>query len=167
MHIFISVYFNAQNGGLHLNIIDTIEALIAQKHKVTVLSKSGGFSKRVKELGATSIVTDFKDIKQSVNLVIDTIDTSIDIIHAHPYQSREVGLALAKYYKKPFLVTLHSVNDKQLKYYADDLDGLIVVSDFIKDDVLKKNLLPSDKIFTIHNGVDISKLNKLSQIKSS
>lgn len=149
-------------GGLHLNVLDTVKALKKRKYEVTVLSKKGQFSEMIESLGAKSLTTDFTDIKQSVEMVIDNVKMPIDIIHAHPYQSREVGLLLAKYYKKPFLVTLHSVNDKQLRSYVNELDGLIVVSDFIKDDVLKKGLLSSDKIFTIHNGVDKSELKQLA-----
>jgi glycosyltransferase involved in cell wall biosynthesis len=163
LHIFIAVFFNSPMGGLHLNVLDTVETLLENGHDVTVLSKEGIFSEKIKSLGANSILTNFENIQQSVQKVLNTIEKPIDIIHAHPYKSREVAQKIAQKIQKPFIVTLHSINDSSLSQYVDDVDALIVVSELIKNYIIKQKIIPSEKIFVIPNGVNISKLHQLAK----
>jgi glycosyltransferase involved in cell wall biosynthesis len=167
MHIFISVFFNSPMGGLHLNILDTLKALRREKHQVTVLCKSGPFSKMVESLGAKTILTNYENINETVQTVINQMNKPFDLIHAHPFHSREVGQVLAKHFKIPFVVTLHSVNDPHVKSYIEDVDALIVVSDWIKDRLVHPKIASSNKVFVVPNGVDINHLQQIVKRKNN
>lgn len=147
-------------GGLHLNILDTLKALRKEKHQVTILCKNGPFSKMVESLGAKTILTDYEGVNETVQTVLSQMDKPFDLIHAHPFHSREVGQVLAKHFKIPFIVTLHSINDPHVKSYIEDVDALVVVSDWIKDRLVHPKIAPSNKVFVVPNGVDIHHLQQ-------
>jgi glycosyltransferase involved in cell wall biosynthesis len=166
MHIFISIFFNAQHGGLHLNVLDSVEALIKEGHEVTVLSKDGMFSEKVTELGAISLITDFLDIEDTVTNIIQNLKKSPDIIHAHPGKSREVALVLNNHYKAPLILTLHSLYLDKLFQYHKKLDAIFVVSELIKHRIIEEiEDIDRKKIFILHNGIDIDYYRGLEKIK--
>jgi len=154
-------------GGLHLNIIDTVKALRREKHEVTILCKSGPFREIVESLGAKTILTNYENINETVQTVINNMEKPFDLIHAHPFHSREVGQVLAKHFQIPFVVTLHSVNDPHVKSYIEDVDALIVVSDWIKDRLVHPKIASSNKVFVVPNGVDIHHLQQIVKRKNS
>ena len=60
MHILTLVYFKASHGGLHENVITSINASLDAGHECTVVAKRGQFSEKVIELGANVINVDFE-----------------------------------------------------------------------------------------------------------
>jgi len=102
----------------------------------------------------------------------------IDIVHCHTWYSHFAGLLTKQLQQVPLVLTTHSLEPhrpwkaEQLgsAYYASswiektayqNADGVIAVSEAMKNDVHNLYNVPFEKIRVIHNGID------LNQYKSS
>jgi len=156
-HIVILLSFNSPMGGLHLNVIDTIQFLVSQNIKVTVISKPGIFSEKIKTIGANFIEVDFSDIIENNIEKVKKELKNPTLFHTHPFYAKDLAIKLSKYYNVPLVMTLHSINDNKIKSYEKDIDIFIAVSDLVKDFIIFQGV-ESKKVFTISNGIDKKKL---------
>jgi len=159
-HILIIVSSNSPMGGLHLNIIDSITFLLRSNINVTVISQDGPFSKEVRQLGADYISINFNDTKEYNVRYIKSKINKPTLIHTHPFQAKDMALALVDEYKIPLIMTHHSINDNNVKSYEKYIDIFIVVSGLVKDFLIKQDINPN-KIFIVPNGLDIEFFNKV------
>jgi glycogen synthase len=108
-----------------------------------------------------------KDISMSDQL------TDIDVVHCHTWYSHFAGLLVKQLQRVPLVLTTHSLEPhrpwkaEQLgsAYYAstwiektayENADGVIAVSESMKNDVHELYGVPFGKIRVIHNGIDLS-----------
>lgn len=92
-----------------------------------------------------------------------------DLIDAHYYYPDGIAAALlAKWFKKPFVVTArgtdlnliprHRLPRKMIRWAARRAEASICVSRALRD-VLRELGAPADRIYVIRNGVDLSRFN--------
>jgi len=60
---------------------------------------------------------------------------------------------------------VHSEYDEELPIINSSIDNYIAIRPSIKDKIVKKNGLSSDKVEVIYNGVDLSRFNKINRKK--
>ncbi|WP_096272588.1 glycosyltransferase family 4 protein [Paucisalibacillus globulus] len=159
MHILIPVYFNADMGGLHLNVFSTALYLKNNNHEVTVLCKNGVFSKKLIENDIRVIETDF-DITSYKETLLKIVrlhnDNPIDIIHTHPFKARKISLAISRLLNRPLFLTIHGRYTDDLPLYLDKVSMVFTVSEGIKDYIFDKTKTKDKyKFAVIPNGVDV------------
>jgi glycosyltransferase involved in cell wall biosynthesis len=152
MNIFIPVFFNAQLGGLQSNVISQIKALLNAKYTCTVMCKPGIFAESLKKLGVKTLETSFDFFDSDVQLA--KAAGPFDLVHAHPFSSRMVGLSVAKQMKIPFILTFHGTYLDSLEEYYTDVDIIFAVCPAIREYLIKSSNFPPERILVVPNGVD-------------
>ena len=158
MNILIGVYFNSEHGGLHDNVFSSVKAVLSNGGCATVVCKTGSFAVSLQELGCSVIETNFSIF--SFGKVIDLLEQlnearPFDIVHAHPFQSREMLHYFSKRNNIPFILTIHGQYDDELATYHEDVDVILTVSEGIKDYVLKRvEGVASEKVHVLYNAVN-------------
>ncbi|MCA1065395.1 glycosyltransferase family 4 protein [Rossellomorea sp. AcN35-11] len=162
MHILIPVFFNAPMGGLHENVFSTAKHCIKNNVEITILCKEGPFQKKLVEIGAHVVTTNFEpsDYKETIKEVISLHNKKkISLIHTHPFASRKISLEISKILGVPVVLTMHGRYFDELPKYINDLSMVFTVSEGIKDHLV--NYLNRSvqspfhhKFFVIPNGVD-------------
>lgn len=162
MHILTAVFYSAPHGGLHENILSTVKHCIQAKHKVTVLCLEGEFKERLICEGANVITTDFSSIDNDIERLSKY---NFDIIHTHPFLSREVTVPLARRLKIPLFITFHGMYSDRIKEYIDEVSLVFAVSHGIKNYL--QEIVPDhkEKIFVVPNGVNRNLFKSLSEHK--
>src|SRR5689334_14749977 len=114
MHVLICVFFRAQFGGLHSNVFSTTRRCLQKGHTVTVLCREGPFREQLAAAGVHTIATEYSSTEESVQSVLAQASAPYDIIHAHPFASRKVALALGRELSIPVIITYHGMYDDEL-----------------------------------------------------
>lgn len=155
MKILLPVYFHSAMGGLHLHIIASVRYLRKQGHEVTVVCKPGPFSEEIQSLGGEVIETDYTN--QDVHRVIDEVlPQSFDVVYAHPFDSRQLGLAIAEAKNIPFVLVIHGMYHDEIAQYHERISKVIAVSETIGDYLIEHCPDVASKIEVIFNGVSDS-----------
>ena len=154
MRVFIPVFFNAPFSGLHSHVRAQCAALTRAQHKVTVLCKPGPFAAILQREGVEILGTDFNDLEAAIGLALS--EGPFDLIHAHPFASRRVGLAVANATGVPLVVTFHREYVDDLNGWHDAADAIIAVSPVIRDYLWGQTDVDPTKLLMIPNGVDLS-----------
>lgn len=92
---------------------------------------------------------------------------SFDIIHAHDWLSFPAGLAAKRISGKPLIIHVHAtefdrsggagVNEKVYAIEREGMeqaDGIIAISHWTKNIIIKHYGIPEEKIRVVHNGID-------------
>lgn len=105
------------------------------------------------------------------------IGSSIDcsVIHCHDWMTYPAGILLKRLLKKPLIVTIHSTEfDRTAQLYPNEkiacieriglmeADRVITVSNFMKEQLVKKYGIPAEKITVVYNAIDLSHYKKKS-----
>jgi glycosyltransferase involved in cell wall biosynthesis len=157
MHVFIPVHFHAPLGGLQAHVIAQLRAVHRAGGRVTVMAPSGPFADMVLAEGAHFVTSSDAPVHTEAQRAIAEAKAPFDLVHAHPFRARQVGLEVARHVGVPFLLTLHSLYNDQLSSYADSVDSVIAVSSAIRDRLLAENAFLPERIVVIPNGVDIER----------
>lgn len=153
--ILIVLWFrNLSGGGLHENVRDTAKTILESAGEPVVICPTSSFAEELIALGIRVIQVDF-DIVGFEEAIRDCIE-NYDLVHCHPGPSRKVGIKLAEMANCPLVMTIHGAWDDGISGYAEKIDAIFVVSEFIKDNLLNKMPHARSKIFLIPNGVDFS-----------
>jgi glycosyltransferase involved in cell wall biosynthesis len=152
MHVFIPVFFNAPLGGLQSHVQAQVKALLRNSHTCTIMCKPGPFADSIKQLNVKVLEHDFQSTPQGIDLAMSA--GPYDLVHAHPFGSRVIGLEVSRLYNIPFILTFHGMYDDYLAEYSKELRLLITVSNAIRDKVIKDQTVPPERIAVIPNGVD-------------
>lgn len=155
MNILLPVFFHSAMGGLHLHILSSVKYAIREGHEVTVICKPGPFAEEVRALGGQVVETDYtnKDVKR----VIREVRTrSFDVVYAHPFDSRQLGLALAEANDVPFTLVIHGMYHDDIQQYHSSISRVIAVSDQIAAHLVEQCPQIESKLTVIPNGVDIA-----------
>jgi glycosyltransferase involved in cell wall biosynthesis len=94
---------------------------------------------------------------------------SFDIIHAHDWLTYKAGIAAKKVSGKPLVVHIHATEydrsgEHNINGFVYDLeregmmaaDAVCAVSDLTRNIVIEKYGIPAEKVYTLHNAVDLS-----------
>ncbi|MFD1215446.1 glycosyltransferase family 4 protein [Microbulbifer celer] len=159
MHILIPVYFNAPLGGLHENVISSSRFMVSKKHRVTVVCKSGPFGDRLLAEGIGVIEADFSlPSFSSVFFAIKALHAEhpIDLVHAHPFASRQLGMMAAQVLGLPCVVTMHGKYVDALPDTIGQLDGVFTVSEGIRQYLIQEGgVAAPEKLHVIPNTPDV------------
>lgn len=103
---------------------------------------------------------------RAAELIAGQID--FDLIHAHDWLCFPAGLATKRQTKKPLILHVHATEfDRtgfgqvnQVVYEIEQLgaigaDGIVAVSERIKNILIEHYGIPASKIFSVHNGIDL------------
>ncbi|WP_114166903.1 glycosyltransferase family 4 protein [Exiguobacterium sp. TNDT2] len=153
MHIFIPVFFHAPMGGLHHHVLATTRYIVDNGHEVTIVCKPGPFAEKAQKLGANVATTDFTshDVHR---LLQDLALCPFDIVYAHPFDSRQIGLAIAEIQQIPFVLVIHGMYDDDLAYYANQTSHVIAVSQSIAEFLYEQCPGIEKRTTVLMNGVD-------------
>jgi glycosyltransferase involved in cell wall biosynthesis len=152
MNVFMPVDFNAPAGGLHEHVRALARMLAAGGHRCTIMCKPGPFAEAFKESETARVLaTDFIDFDADVRRAVE--DGPYDLVHAHPFKARKVGIAVAEHLRSPGIVAMHGM-------YLDGIDewsGLplvVCVSTAIRDHLLVGRPHLAARCVVVPNGVD-------------
>ena len=157
MHVFIPVWFNAPLGGLQTHVVAQIRILRARGDRVTVMAPDGPFADAVRNEGATFLAMGEDLPEDDASRVLDQVGDSLDLVHAHPFRARQVGLEVARRASVPFVITLHSLYSDGLASYADEVDAVITVSAAARDRLIGETGIPIERVIVIPNSVDLAR----------
>lgn len=153
MNVLLPVFFHSAMGGLHRHILSSVKVLIREGHEVTVVCKPGPFAEEVEALGGQVMRTDYSN--EDVTRVIDAVGTqSFDLVYAHPFDSRQVGLAVAETHGIPFVLVIHGMYDDEIEQYHASVSRVIAVSERIAVHLVEHCPAIESKLIVIPNGVD-------------
>jgi len=164
LRVFIPVYYVAPLGGLQEHVRQITRVLQRQGHVPVVMCKPGPFADQLEEAGVDVLLTDYADPAKDLQLA--THNGPFDLVHAHPFQSRTVGLRVAEHFSVPFILTLHAMYVDAVDQYDDKLDLLITVCPAIRDLVVSRTDVRHAKIVPLHNGTDLSVFRSSGQRKA-
>lgn len=153
MRILVPVFFHAPMGGLHLHVLATTRYALRAGHEITIVCKPGPFADQAHALGAHVIMTDYTS--DDVHRLFEQLNAEpFDLVYAHPFDSRQVGLAVAEVQHIPFVLVIHGMYDDDLKYYVDQTTHVIAVSQSIAEYLFKQCPGVEEKTTVLMNGVD-------------
>lgn len=141
MHLLIPVFFNAPQGGVHENVRATALFMLARRHRVTLVCRPGPFAEQLREQGAGVIETDYGECSYAAALAeIRALHERepIDLIHAHPFAARRLGVIAAQVLGLPCVVTMHGKYLDALPQTIDQLDAVFAVSEGIRHYLLSE-----------------------------
>lgn len=152
MRVCLPVYFLAPLGGLQGYVRGQVRAFVREGHACTVVTKPGPFAEIVRQEGATVLETDFEDPHGLAEAV--AAGDRYDLVHAHPFRARQLGLRAAREQQVPLAVTFHGTYLDGIHFWGRDLDLMITVTEGSRDYLVRRRALPADRIVVIPNGCD-------------
>ncbi|SEI42034.1 Glycosyltransferase involved in cell wall bisynthesis [Arthrobacter sp. yr096] len=81
-------------------------------------------------------------------------DRAYDLVHAHPFRSREIGLQLAASWGAPFMATFHGSYLDAVSTWHERAALIGAVSPAVAENLVKSAGVPAHKIALIRNGVE-------------
>lgn len=152
--ILIVLWFrNLLGGGLHENVRDTVNSILESSGEPVVICPKSDFGEELLASGIRVIQVDYEII--GFEKAIHDCLTGYDLVHCHPGPSRKVGIRLAEMANCPLVMTVHGRWDDGISGYIEKVDLVVVVSQFIRDNLLSKIPNAKSKIIFIPNGVDV------------
>lgn len=152
--VLIPVHWLTDFGGLHENVLDTAECLLGGGWQVTVIAPPSKVGARFIAAGANVLAASLDDIATSVSLAVS--HGPFDLVHAHPFQARRVGAAVAEALGIPLVVTIHGQYDDEFAQYGAAVKAIICVSSHIAEFVAQLCPPLADRLAVIPNGVDFA-----------
>ncbi|WP_226648668.1 glycosyltransferase family 4 protein [Microbulbifer variabilis] len=152
MHILIPVFFKAPLGGLHSHVYAQARAITKVGWRCTILCKPGIFAQQCRDNGLDVIEDNFKDPSGSATCITNAF--KFDIVHAHPFASREIGQRIAKILNIPIMLTIHGKYIDSLEEDSDDFSRIFCVSLGVRDHLVKKGVKNLHKILIYPNAVN-------------
>ncbi len=148
----IVVHWLTDFGGLHENVFDTAAGLVAAGWRVTVMAPPARVAPRFVAAGAQFVAHSLEDVAAGAALAL--AHGPFDLVHAHPFQARRVGAAVAAALGAPLVVTLHGQYDDEFAHYRSTVRCIICVSAAVAEYVAARDPALADRLVVIPNGVD-------------
>lgn len=139
-------------GGLHENVFDTAQGLAAAGWRVTVMAPAAKVAPRFVALGAEYLADPLLDVAASAARALAY--GPFDLVHAHPFEARRVGAAVATAQGVPLVVTLHGQYDDEFAQYRGTVRRIVCVSPAVAEYVAARDPALADRLVVIPNGVD-------------
>lgn len=152
MHLLALVFFNAPQGGLHENVRATAQFMLSRQHKVTLVCPPGLFSEQMRRKGIDIIETDYAP--GTFSKVVEKIKAfhtllPIDIVHSHPFASRELGMIVSQVLGLPFVLTMHGKYLDNLPTVIGKIDAVFTVSEGIRQYLLVDGAVQFPEKFSV------------------
>jgi len=151
-NVLTLVTYQAAWGGLHENVAYAVRALIRAGHSVDVACPPSRLKDHLLALGAG--VIDLLPSATSEELEPLLGSRRYDLIHAHPFRSREIGLQLAAAWKTPFMATFHGSYLDAVSTWHERAAVIAAVSPAVAENLVANGGVPAHKIVLIRNGVE-------------
>lgn len=152
LRFFVPVFFRAPLGGVHANVAFQSRFLRGLNHEVTVMCPPGPFADALRAEGTTVLVDSMEDVQAAAARA--ALAGPFDVVHAHPFRAREIGLEVARQLCVPFFLTIHGMYSDDLRKYAREVSLVFSVSDAIRDYLISEKIVSGAKVVTVCNGVD-------------
>lgn len=141
-------------GGLHENVFDTAAGLAAAGWRVTVMAPPARVAPRFVAAGIDYLAHPLDDAAAGAALAL--AHGKFDLVHAHPFEARRVGAAVAAALGVPLVVTLHGQYDDEFEQYRSTVRRIVCVSAAVAEYVAARDPALADRLVVIPNGVDFS-----------
>lgn len=160
MKILITLYYNAELGGLHDNVFATALEAVKRGHDVYVACRRGKFNERLSEHGVKTITIDQDKKVDTINKIIEAIGTNIDLIHTHPGNSRIIAMRLHRQYDIPVIYHVHGSWLDNVDKYIHEVECVFAVSESTKQKVIHVCKGYEEKVHVIPNYSDYNYVNE-------
>jgi glycosyltransferase involved in cell wall biosynthesis len=148
----ILVHWLTDFGGLHENVLDTAEGLIAAGWQVTVMAPPSKAGPRFIAAGVNLLQDMMEDPAAAASVALT--HGPFDLVHAHPFQAQRVGAAVAAALGIPLVVTMHGQYDDEFELYRSSVRRIVCVSTAVAEHVARRDPSLADRLVVIPNGVD-------------
>jgi len=159
VNLLITLYYNAELGGLHDNVFATAIEAKSEGYNVYVACRSGLFNERLKEAGINTITVNQNNIMDITGKVKSVLGDEIDLIHTHPGNGRIAAVRLSKEYNIPIIYHVHGAWNDGINIYIEHLDSVFVVSESVKQRIIELCGGYEEKIHVIPNYSDYNYSN--------
>lgn len=177
--LFITDLFEIM-AGAERNIVQIVTGLDKRRFNAVLCSfRTGELGDYLNKLGYKVIDLDVKKVysrkafKKLIEIQKYIKETNIDLIVSYHENSDFFGLLLSKITGIPIISSKrdmgYNLNSRlriAYKVVSKLFDGVIAVSDAVKNEVLKRDYISKDKIFKIYNGIDIQKMDVKKNIEN-
>src|SRR5699024_7368831 len=153
MNLLYIVNFHAPMGGLHENVYASALYMKEQCCTVYVVLKPGRLQQRMEAKGIHTITTGFSDADETLRS-IENVDVAFDLVHFHPGPSKYPALKYAEKHQVPLVETYHGIWLDDLEEHIDQLDGIVTVSEGIKNHLQSRIDTHHEKYYVMPNGYD-------------
>ena len=150
--ILTLVTYQAAWGGLHENVAFAARALVRAGHTIDVVCPPSRLTDHLLALGAG--VIDLKPQTNSEELETTLGERRYDLIHTHPFRSRELGLQLARAWRTPVIATFHGAYLDAVSTWHHRAALVAAVSPAVAEHLVSEGGVPSHKTVVIRNGVE-------------
>ena len=133
MRVLVTASFKAPFGGLQANVRAQLRAIRQAESTPVLACDAGRFAEAVRSEGFEVIDGDLLSAEVHRRCVGAG---PFDLIHAHPFAARQLGLAVATELGLPMLLTLHGKYSDSLSEYHSAINYVVVVSRAIRDRLL-------------------------------
>lgn len=134
--MFVPVFFHAGHGGLHNHVEAQVRAANAAGYDVTLMCKAGPWADRMSPL-CRVLTTGYDDLDASTEAALSA--GPYDLVHAHPFASRKVGVQVAEKLGIPIVVTHHGPYTDGLEEHPERIDMLVCVSEAARQKIVWKS----------------------------
>lgn len=121
----VTMFNVAPWGGLHENVLYSSTGLQSRGWEITVACRPGPLVDLLQAAGVAVHLVDWDDWRRSVP---ELTAVSWDVVHTHPFASRELGLLVSKETGARLVSTFHGYYQDALASWATRADSLIAVS---------------------------------------
>ncbi len=168
--LLLSTHLNT--GGITSYLLTLTEGLIRQGHKVYLATSAGELLKRFQDTGAQHIQLDIK-VKSELNPKVYSSlfilkrfikDKKIDILHSQTRVTQVLGQLLSPMTQVPYIATCHGFYKVRFsrQWFPCWGDAVIAISKAVMNHLLNDFRTPSEKVFLIHNGLDVNKFKPVN-----
>lgn len=160
MNILITLYYNAELGGLHDNVFATAIEAKKRGHNVFVSCRAGAFNEKLSSHGIRTITIDQDKKIDSINKIIDVMGDKIDLIHAHPGNSRIIAMRLHRQFDIPVIFHVHGAWLDGIDTFIEEVECVFAVSESSKKKVIELCKGYEHKVHVIPNYSDYEYVEK-------
>jgi len=169
--LFLTTHINT--GGITSYLSSLAQGLIAEGHKIFLVSSGGDREKDLEGLGIQVIRLDIKtksELSPKVYRAIGPIckvirDEKIDIIHAHTRVTQVLGVIVSRFCGKPYVSTCHGFFKPRLSRKLFPCWGrqVIAISTQVQNHLINDLHVPAKTITVINNGIDLSEFTDINE----
>jgi len=158
-------------GGIATYTISLAQGLKNKGHLIKVASRGGEWCRRLEELGIEHIYLSLHTKSElspriffAKRELLKRLETDrVDILHAQTRITRVLAQFMRNHSGIPFVSTAHGFYTRRLgqRFFPCWGDGVVAISQAVKNDLVDKFKLDKRKIKVIYNGIDVYRSNKI------
>lgn len=148
--VLVTVFNVAEWSGLLENVWHSCQGMRARGWSVTVACRDGDFANRLRGAGFEVHVVNWDDWRPSAEVLSQT---NWEVIHTHPFASRELGVRVAENTGARLVSTFHGNYLDAVSTWAPKADALIAVSRSHAEMLLGVGEVDPVQVHVVPNGV--------------